>query len=129
MKLNRLFGKVLGKDGEKPAASTAVASATRRPQQPARARDSSQKSSQRSSQKSSQATGGSTTEDQWLRVLEEAEPEHNPYDTYSWELDPGTEERRLKRKRFDDVEPPPQDQTGGINPYNTGVFRRSGWDG
>ena len=71
-----------------------------------------------------------STEDQWLRVLEEAEPDHNPYDTYSWELDPGTEERKLKRKRYGAMDTqPPKDAAGGSNPYDTGVFRGSGWDG
>jgi hypothetical protein len=69
-------------------------------------------------------------EDQWLRVLEEAEPDHNPYDTYSWELDPGTEERKLKRKRYGAMDTqPPKDAAGGGNPYDTGIFRGSGWDG
>jgi hypothetical protein len=71
-----------------------------------------------------------STEDQWLRVLEEAEPDHNPYDTYSWELDPGTEERKLKRKRYGAMDTqPPKDAAGGGNPYDTGIFRGSGWDG
>jgi hypothetical protein len=112
MKWNRIIGKVL-KRPEKPATRAAA---------PRRAAPRSKKSAA--------PERGGATEDQWLRVLEEAEPDHNPYDTYTWELDPGTEERRLKRKRFGATDThPPKDATGGMNPYDTGVFRGGGWDG
>jgi hypothetical protein len=114
MKWNRIVGKVLKRDSGKPAPALQATTADR----PAPKR------------KKTDPAERPSTEDQWLRVLEESEPEHNPYDTYSWELDPGTEERKLKRKQFGPMDThAPQDATGGMNPYDTGVFRGSGWDG
>ena len=109
MKLNRLIGKVLGRDTDKPAPPRPVA----------------RKAPPRTKPEAG-ANPKTPTEEQWLRVLEEAEPDHNPYDTYSWELDPGNDERRLKRQKFTSAEPPPTDRS---NPYNSGLFRRGGWDG
>lgn len=114
MKWNRLIDKVLNRP-EEPAPRAARAKPVHKVVPKARKIESEEPRS---------------TEDQWLRVLEEAEPDHNPYDTYSWELDPGTEERKLKRKRFGAMDTqPPKDATGGMNPYDTGVFRGGGWDG
>ena len=115
MKWNRLIGKVLKKDPEQPGPAPRAAS-----KKPKAAKPKS---------KTGTAEQRPSTEDQWLRVLEDAEPQRNPYDTYSWELDPGTEERKLKRKQFGPMDTQAPDATGGVNPYDTGMFRGGGWDG
>jgi hypothetical protein len=97
---------------------------------------------------------------EWVRVLEEASPERNPFNTYTWELDTdsgtprpsaGPQPAKAPGANPDDTYtwelqegPPPEGpppeadpwglaesqktRTGaGVNPYDTGVFQRTGW--
>jgi len=60
-----------------------------------------------------------------LSLAIDDQPQANPYDTHTWELDPAQDTRQLKKV---DVIDRPRPKKVRHNPYNTGEFRK-GWGG